>query len=140
MNRGHFMSISEKGNIMYIIYVKNQEESKEFYEKVLGYKSTLHVPGMTEFQLMHNVSLGIMPEEGIMRVLENRIPDPSSANGVPRSEIYLFVDDPDKYYSKLVQAGGTGISEKKLRNWGDYVAYGSDIDGHILAFAEKVKG
>jgi len=133
------MSICENSNTMYIIYVKNQEESKEFYEKVLGYKPTLHVPGMTEFQLAYNVSLGIMPEEGIMRILEGKIPNPNSASGVPRSEIYLFVDDPDKYYNKLVRAGGTGVSEKKLRNWGDYVAYGSDIDGHILAFAEKVK-
>lgn len=134
------MSISENANIMYIIYVRNQEKSKEFYEEVLGYKPTLNVPGMTEFRLAHNVSLGIMPEEGIMRILENKIPDPKSANGIPRSEIYLFVDDPEKYYNKLVQAGGTGVSEKKLRNWGDYAAYGLDIDGHILAFAEKSKG
>lgn len=131
------MSISKSDGIMYIIYVKDQEKSKEFYEKVLGYEPKLHVPGMTEFQLVHNVSLGIMPEEGIMRILENRIPDPQNANGVPRSEIYLYVDDPDRYFNKLVQAGGTGISEKQLRNWGDHVAYGADIDGHILAFAMR---
>lgn len=133
------MSISKDDNIMFVIYVKDQEKSKVFYEKVLGCKPTLHVPGMTEFQLLDNVSLGIMPEDGIVRILENKISNPKNANGVPRSEIYLFVNEPDEYYSKLVEAGGIGISETKLRNWGDYVAYGSDIDGHILAFAKKLK-
>lgn len=133
------MSISRDNNIMFVIYVKDQEESKVFYEKVLGCKPKLHVSGMTEFELSDGVSLGIMPEEGIMRILENKIPNPKNANGVPRSEIYLFVNEPDEYYSKLVEAGGIGISKTELRNWGDYVAYGSDIDGHILAFAKKLK-
>lgn len=124
---------------MFIIYVKDQEKTKVFYEKVLRIKPTLHVPGMTEFKLWDSVSLGIMPEEGIMRILENKIPNPKNANGVPRSEIYLFVDEPDEYYSKIVAAGGTGISKATIRNWGDYVAYGADIDGHILAFAKKLK-
>jgi catechol 2,3-dioxygenase-like lactoylglutathione lyase family enzyme len=131
------MSISKNDNMMVIIYVKNQEKSKSFYEKLLGYKPKLNVPGMTEFQLLDNVSLGIMPEEGIMRILENKITNPKRANGIPRSEIYLFVDEPNEYYLKLVDTGGTGISKEELRNWGDYVAYGSDLDGHILAFAKK---
>jgi len=133
------MSISKKNNIMYIIYAKDQEKSKAFYEEVLGYQPTLHVPGMTEFQLVNHVTLGIMPEEGIMRVLENKIPHPQDAHGIPRSELYLFVDDANAYYNRLVQAGGTGISTKQLRNWGDYVAYGLDQDGHVLAFAEKAE-
>ena len=47
----------------------------------------------------NNLVLGIMTEEGIMRVLDNKIPNPQIASGIPRSEIYLFVDDPNKYYS-----------------------------------------
>jgi len=130
------MSIS-KDNMMFIIYTKNQEKSKLFYEEVLGFEPKLHVPGMTEFELSNNVSLGIMPEEGIMRILENKIENPKNANGVPRCEIYLFVDDPDKYYEKIIKAGGIGISKGELRNWGDYVAYGEDPDGHIIAFAKE---
>jgi hypothetical protein len=131
------MSISKNENLMIIFYVKSQEKSKLFYEKLLGYKPTLDVPGMTEFELVNNVLLGLMPEEGIMRILENKIPNPRDAKGIPRSEIYLFVDVPDEYYLRAIDAGGTGISKMKLRNWGDHVAYCSDIDGHILAFAKK---
>lgn len=131
------MSISKNENIMIILYVKNQEKSKSFYEKLFGFKPTLDVSGMTEFYLTNNVILGLMPEDGIVRILENKIQNPKEAKGVPRSEIYLFVDDTDEYYSRAINAGGTGISKTELRNWGDYVAYCSDIDGHILAFAKK---
>ena len=131
------MSISSDGSMMFIIYVKNQEKSKTFYGELLGYKPVLDVTGMTEFKLADNVTLGIMPEEGIVRILENKIQHPKNANGIPRSELYLFVDDPDEYYSKLIKAGGVGISKTELRSWGDYVSYGSDIDGHIIAFAKK---
>ncbi len=131
------MIISKDNGVMFIIYVKDQERSKTFYQKVLGYEPRLNVPGMTEFELGDKVSLGIMPEAGIMLILEGKIQNPNDANGIPRSEIYIFVDNPDECYEKIVQAGGTGISKTELRGWGDNVAYGSDPDGHILAFACK---
>ncbi len=132
------MSIS-KESMMFIIYAKNQEKAKNFYESLLGYKPTLDVPGMTEFALAPNVLLGIMPETGIMRLLENKIPNPTQANGIPRCEIYLYVDNPDEFLEKLVKAGGKKISLGKLRNWSDFVSYGLDPDGNVLAFAKKVK-
>jgi predicted enzyme related to lactoylglutathione lyase len=132
------MSIS-KESMMFIIYAKNQEKAKNFYESLLGYKPTLDVPGMTEFALAPNVSLGIMPETGIMRLLENKIPNPTQANGIPRCEIYLYVDNPDEFLEKLVKAGGKKISLGILRNWSDFVSYGLDPDGNVLAFAKKVK-
>ena len=92
---------------------------------------------MTEFKLSESVSLGIMPEEGISRILGNGIPNPSEGNGIPRCEIYLFVDNPDKSYTKLIETGGKGVSSSELRPWGDYVSYGADPDGHIIAFAKK---
>jgi catechol 2,3-dioxygenase-like lactoylglutathione lyase family enzyme len=123
--------------VILIFYVKNQEESKKFYQELLGYEPRLDVPGMTEFQLTDQVIVGLMPEKGIVRILEGNIPDPALANGIPRSELYLYVDEPEEYYERLVASGGTGISRTLLRNWGDTVAYGADLDGHILAFARK---
>ncbi len=43
------MSISKEENILIILYVKNQDASKLFYEKLFEFKLTLHVSGMTEF-------------------------------------------------------------------------------------------
>lgn len=92
---------------------------------------------MTEFAISDTAKLGLMPEEGISRILEGRIPHPQSANGAPRSELYLYVDHPVDYFNRLVAAGGSQISPGALRSWGDYTAYGADPDGHLVAFAKK---
>jgi predicted enzyme related to lactoylglutathione lyase len=121
--------------IMVIIYVSDQERSKDFYSKVLNREPVLHVPGMTEFTLSENLLLGIMPEEGIHRILGEAVPHPAKGNGIPRCELYIPVDDPEQCYKKLQENGGKGISPAEPRNWGHVVAYGADPDGHILAFA-----
>lgn len=126
-----------KDNTMFILYVRNQELSMNFYKNTLGYDPMLHVPGMTEFRLNDCTSLGLMPEEGICRILDNAIPNPNKATGIPRCELYLFVPDPSIAYDNLIHAGGKGISIAQQRDWGDYVSYGADPDGHILAFAKR---
>ncbi|WP_105616335.1 VOC family protein [Vallitalea okinawensis] len=122
---------------MFILYVKDQEKSKVFYEAVLEYEPLLHVPGMTEFKLSDSSHLGLMPDEGIRRILGEGVPNPSDGSGIPRCELYLFVDNPDESYNRLIMAGGKGISKTELRTWGDYVSYGIDLDGHIIAFAKS---
>ncbi|WP_059171674.1 VOC family protein [Bacillus sp. FJAT-27445] len=128
---------TKEEHIIFILYVSDQERAKSFYRNLLGKEPILDVPGMTEFELSSKVILGIMPENGIVKILEGNIPHPETARGVPRSEIYLYVDSPDEYYSNLVHAGGSGISKASVRSWGDIVSYGMDLDGHILAFAKK---
>lgn len=93
--------------------------------------------GMTEFMLGQNCKLGLMPENGIAKILTDKAPHPSTGNGIPRCEIYLRTDNVESYFSRAVAAGGKIISEFSLRDWGDSVAYISDPDGHIIAFAEK---
>ena len=124
-------------NIIFILYVQDQKRSKEFYSALFKKEPSLDVPGMTEFVLFENVVLGLMPEEGITKLLDGKITDPNKASGIARSEIYLYVDKPEFYYNKLIELGGAGISKALKRSWGDIVAYGSDLDGHILAFASK---
>jgi predicted enzyme related to lactoylglutathione lyase len=123
---------------IFILYVKSQERSKLFYQSVLLKDARLDVPGMTEFELTENAILGLMPESGIVKILQEKTPDPASGNGIPRNEIYLYVDEPGEYLKRAVKAGGKLISEFQERNWGDAVGYCSDPDGHILAFSCKI--
>ncbi len=122
-------------NAFFVIYVKDQVRSREFYQAVLGTEPALDVPGMTAFQLTECSSLGIMPEEGIAKILGDSVPHPKTGNGIPRCELYLTTEDPGKNYEALLKAGGKGISEMEPKPWGDMVAYGADLDGHVLAFA-----
>jgi len=125
--------------IQFIIYVKDRQKSKQFYEIVLQISPSLDVPGMTEFKLADNVILGIMPENGIAKIISTHLPHPKDGNGIPRCELYLKVKNPKNYIAKGIELGGKEISKLQKRDWGDIVGYISDLDGHILAFAEKVK-
>ena len=69
----------------FILYVADQRRSAEFYRAVLGEAPTLDVPGMTEFLLAEGARLGLMPEDGIARLLGSGIGHPASARGA-RSE------------------------------------------------------
>jgi uncharacterized glyoxalase superfamily protein PhnB len=122
---------------IFILYVESQERSKEFYTEVLQQEPRLNVPGMTEFQLTDHAVLGLMPENGIAKILADHTPHPSKGNGIPRNELYLYVDDPQNYFDRAIKAGGKPVSEFGARDWGDSVAYCADPDGHILAFSRK---
>jgi len=121
---------------LFILYVADQDRATGFYERVLGRTPRLHVPGMTEFALRDGAALGLMPEAGIKRLLGDALPDPAAGTGIPRAELYLFVDDAAAHLQRVVAAGGTLVSEVSPRDWGDDVGYGLDLDGHVLALAE----
>lgn len=118
-----------------ILYVSSQERSTRFYEKVLGEAPVLNVPGMTEFMMNQSFKIGIMPEQGIAKIICPAVPHPDKGQGIPRCELYLFVSDPQLALENALQAGAVKISDAHLRNWGDTVAYCADPDGHIIAFA-----
>lgn len=121
---------------MFILYVADQQASRDFYRAVLGSKPSLDVPGMTEFKLGEECSLGLMPEDGIHRIIGHAMPHPREGRGGPRAELYLRVNDVQASYDALLEAGGKPVSPPDLRNWGDVAAYGADLDGHVIAFAK----
>jgi hypothetical protein len=122
-----------------ILYVADQDRSREFYSTVLEKKPSLDVPGMTEFDLSKGLKLGLMPEKGIVKILGDKTPHPESGNGIPRCELYILCGDPQQKYELAIQAGATAVSAVEDRDWGATVGYVSDPDGHILAFAREHK-
>ncbi len=121
-----------------ILYVNNLELSRNFYEAVLHQSPSLHVPGMTEFTLSENLKLGLMPNDGIAKILSDKTPHPETGTGIPRCELYLHVEDLEKEFDNAIKAGAKLISEIAERNWGDRVGYLADPDGHVIALAEKI--
>ncbi len=122
---------------LFILYVRDQQVSADFYRAVLAAEPTLHVPGMTEFALTDNSTLGLMPSSGIKKLLGDKLPDPERAEGIPRAELYLTVDDPQAYVTRALNAGATELSPLQLRGWGDNAAYVMDPDCHVVAFASR---
>ena len=92
---------------------------------------------MTEFQLNTYCKLGLMPNEGIAKIITPNLPHPTTGNGIPRCELYLSETDLENKLSICKKAGAKLISSIEPRNWGDTVFYISDFDGHVIAFASK---
>jgi catechol 2,3-dioxygenase-like lactoylglutathione lyase family enzyme len=121
-----------------ILYVRDQESSTAFYRRALDRTPDLHVPGMTEFVLSDGCILGLMPTAGIRRLLGDVLPDPAEADGIPRCELYLRVEDPATAHRRALEAGAVELSGLQERSWGDLAAYSLDPDGHVLAFARTM--
>jgi catechol 2,3-dioxygenase-like lactoylglutathione lyase family enzyme len=123
------------GPAHFILYVADQRRSTSFWAAVLDRQPSLNVPGMTEFPLAQGAVLGLMPEDGIRRLLGSSLPDPATASGIPRGEVYLVVGDPAAFHRRALAAGAVELSALALRSWGHTVAYSIDPDGHVMAFA-----
>ncbi len=118
-----------------ILYVADQTRSTAFYTAVLARPPRLDVPGMTEFALPGGAVLGLMPEQGIRRLLGPALPDPAGAAGIPRCELYLVSEEPAAVHARALEAGARDLGPLAPRDWGHEVAYALDPDGHVLAFA-----
>ena len=121
-----------------ILYVKDQKESTDFYQKIFRKPPDLDVPGMTEFILSESYKIGLMPNDGIAKILAGKTPHPANGLGVPRCELYFYIEDIQLEFDNALKCGARLISPISDRDWGDRVCYFSDPDGHILAFAEKI--
>lgn len=119
-----------------ILYVEDQHRSASFWQQVLDRMPRLDVPGMTEFELREGCILGLMPEASIERLLPD-MPQPSSASGIPRAELYLLLEDPRRFHARAMAAGARELSPLEPRAWGHDAAYSIDLDGHVIAFARR---
>ncbi len=121
----------------FILYVKDQARSRDFYSALLDRRPVLDVPGMTEFDL-DGCKLGLMPEDGIARIITPALPHPSSASGIPRCELYLLLKDLQSAAERAAAAGALVVQPTQPRDWGHYVAYFADPDGHVIALAQPI--
>jgi uncharacterized glyoxalase superfamily protein PhnB len=121
-----------------ILFVSDQEKSSKFYQKIFRLPPDLNVSGMTEFILSDTCKIGLMPNKGIAKILLDKTPHPDSGIGIPRCELYLYVDNIQFEFDNAKNNGAKLISPISNQDWGDKVCYFSDPDGHIVAFAEKI--
>lgn len=121
-----------------ILYVKDQQASTDFYTKLFRQNPDLNVAGITEFKLSGNCKLGLMPNKGIAQILSDKTPHPDQGDGIPRCELYFYVGNIELEFENATKTGAKLISRIEDRDWGDRVCYFADIDGHIIAFAEKL--
>ena len=84
-----------------ILFVEDLAESKAFYQSVLDQSPHLDVPGMVEFLLTEKHVLGLMPNDGIARIICPALPHPSEGQGIPRCEMYMIFEKLDPIIQRL---------------------------------------
>ena len=80
-----------------------------------------------------------MPNKGIAQILADKMPHPDTGTGIPRCELYLNVDNIQFEFDNAKKVGAKLVSPIMDRDWGERVCYFADPDGHIIAFADKIK-
>ena len=123
----------------FIIYVKDLEKTKLFYELLFNIKPVLDVPGMCEFKLPDGSALGIMPNSSLEKLFGKDFEEQKNRKALPQTEFYFLVEDALTLHNRAIQLGASEIREFSEMDWGNKVAYSINHDGHILAFAEKTK-
>jgi len=118
-----------------ILYVEDQYKSRDFYKALLQADPILDVQGMTEFRLGENCKLGLMPVQGIKRLLGAAVAGLQKAN-FPGAELYLMVDNAEEAVKYAEFIGAPVISEVSPRDWNHRTGYVADPDGYIIAFAD----
>ncbi|MBL0034229.1 MAG: VOC family protein [Flavobacteriales bacterium] len=124
--------------VLFILYVRSQAASRDFYRVLLDAEPVLDVPGMTEFDL-GSCKLGLMPEDGIARIITPALPHPATGQGVPRCELYLLEDDLSAMVERANSAGAQVVAPAKDQDWGHRVTYFADPDGHVIALARPIR-
>lgn len=117
-----------------ILYVANQNKSRDFYEKFLNRNPSLDVPGMTEFDLSEQHVLGIMPQHNIKKLLGGEFLDISNEQGL-KAELYFRMGDPETAMKRAIECGATYLSPLTDRDWGMKAGYVMDPDGYIIGIS-----
>jgi len=116
-----------------ILFVENQKVSTDFYSNLFGITPDLEVEGMTEFKILDNFKIGLMPNKNISKIL----PEIILSSEITKCELYIYVSDIQQQYEKAIKVGAKLLSPIRKRNWGDLACYFSDPDNNVIAFAQK---
>jgi catechol 2,3-dioxygenase-like lactoylglutathione lyase family enzyme len=114
-----------------LITVKNINESRKFYEDILGMK--------VRFDYGENVTFAgdfsIHLESLFKQLIDNR----NISSGGNNFELYFEEDDIDEFYKKLKTAGVDFVHELREQPWRQKVVRFYDPDMHIVEVGESLE-
>jgi uncharacterized glyoxalase superfamily protein PhnB len=121
-----------------ILYVADLSKAAAFYDAVFGFEKTVDLPVYVEYRLNAGARLGLMPQGNTRHFLGEQLGARKPSDGCPRAELYLHVADLEAVIERLQKAGATCTSPLAPRDWGDRAAYFMDLDGYVIAVAERL--
>ena len=118
-----------------IVAVESLARSVELYTRAFGWTKTVDTPVYVELAVPGGMRLGLYDRQGFARNI-GELPAPSPST-VTSTELYVYVEDLEASFERVLSAGGRVLSPIARRGWGDIVGYLADPDGNVLALAQR---
>jgi PhnB protein len=136
-----------------MLVVEDIARSMDYYEKTLGFKKGMAMPGEGG-ELMHGevtIADDIMlmfspgrvasqPQDAVGQKMDEKLTKAGPAKG---AGVLLYFDlseqDIDTYYEDVKKAGAKVIEEITDQFWGDRTFTVEDKDGYLLTFSKQVR-
>lgn len=120
-----------------ILYVKNVEETLEFYQQAFGFaRKMLHGSGGYGELETGDTTLGFADFAG-MREL-GKSPAAANANA-PSFELAFTTENVAEAVKKAVAAGAELMSEPADMPWGQTIAYVADLNGFLVEICTPIQ-
>ncbi len=125
-----------------LLSVDDIARSMDYYERVLGFKKGLALPGEGG-KLMHG-EVHMADEIHLMFMPPGPVAQKQLAGGGPKGAgVILYLDlgdqDIDRYYEDVKRAGAKFVEEITDQFWGDRNFTIEDPDGYVLTFSKHVR-
>ena len=121
-----------------VLAVEDVERAKRFYDDAFGWKPHLEWPDRyAELVLSDDDRLGLYVRDGF--AASAGIEPEAIGAQYSGAEVYVQVEDLDGAIERLGAAGGTPLSERRTREWGQEAAYFADPDGNVVAVARRLE-
>lgn len=119
-----------------VIAVSDVERAVGFYQSAFGWPRRADFPIYVELALPDGRGVAFY-ERNAFGLNTGQVPAPVAAGQLSGTELYLRCEDLDAAIGRLETLGARPLSPRRLRDWGDEVAYFADPEGHVLALAQR---
>jgi uncharacterized glyoxalase superfamily protein PhnB len=114
----------------YLVFKGDCGKALDFYKKALAAEEPMPAEKTPDGKVMH-----AMLKIGDSNIfLSDTFQSPENATGL-RSNLWLYVDDCDKYFNRAVNAGCEVVMKLEDAFWGDRIGEVKDPFGHTWNFA-----
>ncbi len=122
-----------------IIYVRDIQETVDFYEKAFGLKRRfIHESGTYAEMETGNTALAFVDEKFVKDSISFR---PNRHSEEPAGiEISLVTDQVEQQFDKAINAGAISIVKPTQKPWGQLVSYVRDNNGCLVEICSPIEG
>jgi steroid delta-isomerase-like uncharacterized protein len=121
-----------------ILAVRDLAAAVHFYKQAFGWQQVVAAPVYVEFALPGAMRLGLYQRESFAKNT-GRLPADTPPEGITPTELYFYVEQPDRAVAALLEAGAQLLSGLAARDWGDEAAYVADLDGNVIVVARAAR-